>query len=266
MTSLYLLTAVLLSQPAPEVKLAAPGLSCTGIEAGICDSYLERFATMLGRTGVKVTTSSDLARMLGFERQKQLMGCDDGTSCIAELAGGLGIDAMLGGSLAKTEAGYTVTFRVIRARDGRLVATASERRPDAASLEAWLDEEAPRLALQVKLAFGLQPAEAYVEPMDPTVRWIPAMVGGAMLLAGVTTFAVGKSDAIALRGGGLTREQIDFAAARGATLQPAGLVLIGGGAVLAASSVLWVALASGDAPVAVVPLRDGAAVSFGGSF
>ncbi len=75
-----------------------------------------------------MTTKRDIEQILGLERQKALLGCSEGsTTCLAELSGALGVDAVFSGSLAKTGSSYTVTIRVVRAKDGAEVASISER-------------------------------------------------------------------------------------------------------------------------------------------
>lgn len=262
LTSLLLLS---LAQAPTQVKLAAPGLSCVGLEPGLCDVYVERFATVLGREkGLVVTTGSDIARVLGFERQKQLLGCaDTASSCMGELAGALGVDALLGGSLAKTGGGYVATLRVVRASDGQVLATASERHPDAAALEAWLDSEAAVLGERLRAAFGITEAPSRGGSL---VRWVPAMAGGAAAVAGAVCFGLGKADAAALSGGTVPLEAIDSTAQRGAMLQPLGVALLAAGAAGIAASVLWVALGGDAPPVALVPHATGVTLSFGGTF
>src|SRR3954464_15436468 len=90
--------------------------------------------------GFKVTTKNDVAQVLGIERQKQLLGCGDAqSSCLAELAGALGVDGILSGSLARIGSGFTVTLRVLRATDGSELATASVRVKNEEELQDWLD-------------------------------------------------------------------------------------------------------------------------------
>lgn len=51
----------------------------------------------------RVVDTKELESLLGFERQKQLMDCD-GTNCMAELAGALGVDFLIQGSLGRLDA------------------------------------------------------------------------------------------------------------------------------------------------------------------
>lgn len=58
----------------------------------------DRLAIQLGQRGFKVTTPADMRALLGLERQKQLLGCAE-SDCIAEIAGALGVAALLVGDL-----------------------------------------------------------------------------------------------------------------------------------------------------------------------
>jgi len=77
--------ATVLFHAAP-VSVAAPGLRSYGVDPKLVDAWLDRSVTVLSASGIKVTSHSDMEQALGFERQKQLMGCsDNGNSCLAEL-------------------------------------------------------------------------------------------------------------------------------------------------------------------------------------
>src|SRR5881398_1613253 len=48
----------------------------------------------------EVISSSDVTQLLGFERQRQLLGCKE-DSCLAELGGALGVDYLVTSQLGK---------------------------------------------------------------------------------------------------------------------------------------------------------------------
>jgi hypothetical protein len=190
------------------------------------------------------------------ERQKQLMGCSDG-SCLVELMGGLGVDAVLSAGVTRTENSFIVTLRVLKALDGSELATASTRAASTGELEAWLDAQAEAFA-----------AKLTPEPPAPPVnkpRLALFASGGVLLVAGAVLFAWSKADAAALKGE-LRLEQIDGYVGRGKVTQPLGLGLGIAGAVCLAGGLLWLAL-DREAPAAsVTPLPGGGAmVSFGGA-
>lgn len=258
-----MLTAVMvlcLAQGAP-VKIAVPGLSLSGIETRLGEAYVERFATLLGRDpGLKITTRRDIEQMLGLERQRQLLGCaENSLSCIAELAGGLGVEAVLSGSLAKTGSSYTVTLRVLRTSDGSELASASERLGSEDALSEWLEAEAPRLAEKIRSAFGRNVSKAHVK------RWIPAMVGGALLLAGGGMQLGARLEAQRLQDGVVPLAQTQAVVTGGKTLETASWVSMGVGVAGIAASVTWALVGENETRVAVIPMQGGAFVSVGGA-
>ncbi|MBK7857238.1 MAG: hypothetical protein IPJ65_01185 [Archangiaceae bacterium] len=242
---------------AAPLTLAAPGIRCAGVEQGICDAYLEHFSTQLAREGrINVRTRNDIAQVLDLERQKQLLGCDD-AGCIAELVGGLGVDAVLSASVTHTEASWFATLRVLRARDGAELASASERFDGSAALEKWMEAQADTFA--EKLA--PQPAA----PPTPRLRTALFGAGAVALVAGVVLFAVSKADASTLANGTPTEAEIPGIAGRGRVLQPLGLVLGIAGLGLLGAATMWLALEPGAPAVSLGPVPGGAMFSFAGA-
>ena len=54
----------------------------------------------------------DIAAMLGFERQKQMVGCSD-QSCLAEIGGALGVDRLIVSQAGKLGDTFIVTLKMI---------------------------------------------------------------------------------------------------------------------------------------------------------
>ena len=100
-----LTAAVLLSLAAhaagPVPKLAAPGLNGVGLDAAFAGFAGEHLAQQLREAGLEVVTGSEIGAVLGIERQKQLLGCSAGASCMTELANALGADGVVLGDLAQ---------------------------------------------------------------------------------------------------------------------------------------------------------------------
>lgn len=59
-----------------------------------------------------VTSSRDIATLLGVERQKQLLGCSD-SSCFTELAGALGARFVLSGSVSRIGNSWQLTLTTL---------------------------------------------------------------------------------------------------------------------------------------------------------
>ncbi|MBL8952998.1 MAG: hypothetical protein JNK82_19630 [Myxococcaceae bacterium] len=245
---MFVLVTLLAAAP---FTVAAPGVACTGFEQGVCDAYVEHFSASLARPGrLSVRTRSDVMQLLGVERQKQLLGCGD-SSCLAELAGGLGVDAVLTGAFTRTESSTLATLKVLRASDGKELVAATARFASARELEPWLDEQVEVFA--EKLAPGPKAPPANV----PRIALLAG--GGVLLAAGAGLFAWSKVDAAALQGD-VAVEQISGIAARGRVTQPLGLTLGIVGAACLAGALVWLAV-DRDAPAATVaPVPGGGAL------
>jgi len=263
---LEMIAAVMVA--AAPAKVAVPGFTAVGMDQGLAEAWADRFVTLFGEDALlKVVSSKDIAQVLGIERQKELLGCSDGqNSCLAELAGALGVDAILSATFAQSGSTISATLRVIRATDGSQIAAATTRAKDVDALQDWLDAQAVELGRTVRIAFKLETAPA-AQKSSSAIRWVPGIAGAALLVGGGISFGVSKSFATRLRSEPLDGSQIAAVASTGQTLEVTGAVLmIAGGAAIAAS-ILWIAApAPGEVSVALVPLPAGGAAVVGGSF
>jgi len=125
---------------------------------------------------LQVVTPAEISTLLGFERQKQLLGCHEDSSCMAEIGSALGVDRLLMGSLAKLGQSWLVHLKLIDAAKGSAVAQ-SDRRLKDKSIDDVLDALPPMV---VEL-FGQAPPAPPPPPAAPPVP--PAVVktesGGA---------------------------------------------------------------------------------------
>jgi len=89
------------------------------------------------RPGVSVLTMNDVSALLGVERSRQMMGCND-SSCLAEIGGALGADRVVHGNLGKVGGSLVVNLSALDPRKATAPASVSERlRGDRE--EAFLD-------------------------------------------------------------------------------------------------------------------------------
>lgn len=109
---------------------------------------------------LQVVTPQEISTLLGFERQKQLLGCHEDTSCMTEIGSALGVDRLLMGSLAKLGASWLVHLKLIDAARGSAVGQ-SDRRLKDKSIDDVLDALPPMV---VEL-FGKAPAPAAAPPV-----------------------------------------------------------------------------------------------------
>ncbi|MDQ3266258.1 MAG: hypothetical protein M3Y59_21860 [Myxococcota bacterium] len=92
--TLLLLLLLASGSASAGVKVAAPGLTATGVDPRIAAFFSEHLAQQLAHRGLGVTTAAEISTLLGLERQKQLLGCAD---CQVELGNALGVQGMVQG-------------------------------------------------------------------------------------------------------------------------------------------------------------------------
>lgn len=228
-----------LSVGATPVKIAVPELTYSGLSNAEGNALTEFFAERLSKqSGAKVVTPSMTTGLLGLERQRALLGCADGTSCVAELANAMGVDFVVVGTLARFGSGYTVTLKLVDARSVEVKLSASERLSTEDELSSWLT------AIAKEWGTALAPPKPDTEPVRSIA---PLVVGGA----GVVTVIAG-SIFLGLAGGIAgelqqrplpvsfqSPEALGLAASRGTTFQSIGLVAAGLGLVTVVAGVVW---------------------------
>jgi hypothetical protein len=78
--------------------------------------------------GISAISAAEVRDMLGLERQKQLLGCEeDATSCLAEVAGALDADEMVTTELVLLGETYTLTARRSDMRRGRVLQSQTKK-------------------------------------------------------------------------------------------------------------------------------------------
>jgi hypothetical protein len=87
-----------------------------GVQPQLAEMVTDAFVAALYERGVPTITMSDVEAALGFERQKQLLGCADEKSCLAEIAGALGTDRIVSGSLTRVEAVTALRLQLFDSR------------------------------------------------------------------------------------------------------------------------------------------------------
>lgn len=153
------------------------------------------------RTRVAPLVSADVTAMLGFERNKRMLGCgDEDMECLAEITGALGVQQVLASSLAVAGGKYLVSLSLLDARRARPLKRTAETAP--------LDNDAlvrvvRRSAWQV--FGGAEPPAEVSAPAAATAgpsrrTWALIAGGGAVALAG-TGAVIGATALSAARSG-----------------------------------------------------------------
>ncbi len=192
----------------------------------LASSVTEQVMTELNETRrIDVVGSSDLAAVLGLERQKQLLGCgEQSTSCLAELSSALGAPWLVLGTLAQAGKSMRLDLKLIRAGDGKAIWRSGKSLKDegevfdavSALVKGLIDAlPSPTVARSSELpgsttaATSPKPVVTATPPIDVAVAQIgestspPAdprigpralVIAGASLIgAGVIAFAIGSS-------------------------------------------------------------------------
>ncbi|MBX7097471.1 MAG: hypothetical protein K1X89_07160 [Myxococcaceae bacterium] len=274
MTGVATMLVLSLAAAAPEpIRIAVNELTLVNQDPKLSSFYTQHLAQQLSFQGVKTLTSTEMAAVLGLERQRQLAGCPD-DSCRADVASALGVDGLLIGSVTKLDRSYQLDVKIVAAGDGRPLAVASSSSDDNDRLVGTFVVVAEQLAKQVSTMLGrpLTPG-ASVEVVQGASRikrlsWIPAAAGvGSAVVGGVFLgLSRGKYDLLVKpQAQPLTREQYDGAVSAGKSQQTVGWALVGVSAALvvgAAGMFLFGGNETVRAGVALAP--GGAGISFSG--
>ncbi|MBI3178356.1 MAG: hypothetical protein HYZ27_01770 [Deltaproteobacteria bacterium] len=203
-------------------SVAVLELKATGLDANVVKNLTELFTAEAGKVpGYKVIGQSEIKDMLGFEIEKQQMGCDD-ASCYAQIGGALGVDLLVTGSVGTVGETFVVNARLIdigkaqtRNRVAESIAGRVELLPDYMRVVAWrvMGQEVPKAvsdayeATRARLAAPAAaavtaPAEtgkaevaATTEPQRMPMGWRVARTGTAAL-AGVGLVGGGAMHAL----------------------------------------------------------------------
>jgi len=86
-----------------------------GVSEKTARTLEETWLTSLHASGVAVLGAPDVARLLGFEKQKQMVGCTD-PSCAAEIAGSMGAVFLVAADVGTVGRRFVVNAKVIEPR------------------------------------------------------------------------------------------------------------------------------------------------------
>lgn len=274
-----LLLLALLHAGSEPPSLAAPGFSKLNVADQTAAFFGEHFAQQLAQRGCKVTSASQVAAVLGLERQKQLMGCsDESNSCSMELANALGSDGIVLGEVARFDGRYQINVKVTSAKDGSVLASASFKASSDEDVLDGLSGAAKRMAPEVaeRLHKMLAPPSGAALALDKEQsakvrRWalVPAALGVAAGAASLGLYLKAKDNFAKLSTGSFTVEEGTALRDQGNGLQLGSAICLGvfGAGLAAAAAVFFLNLDTAPAVTPQVTVTPGgAAVSLQGSF
>ncbi|MFO0585573.1 MAG: hypothetical protein U0229_25095 [Anaeromyxobacter sp.] len=108
--------------PAARPKIAIMELKAgQGLDPKAAGTLTTVLTADAARVGFDVISQADIAAMLAFQRQRQMLGCtDDG--CLAELGGALGADYVLSGEAAIVGSRNHVSLVLVDAKHAKVIA------------------------------------------------------------------------------------------------------------------------------------------------
>jgi len=241
---------------AADVSVGLLGLSGTSeITSDKRDFYVEYLSERLNGGGVTVVTQAQVAALIGLERQRQLLGCSEGEGrCLAELAGALGTDALIVGTVAKIGARYAITIKALDVGSTKVVTAMSESVDAEEQLLGFLDRAATTIRadlLRVLRGVTVAPSATKRSLLGPIVT---AAAGGATLVVSALLFGLAKGAERRLLDGDptITSRQASLDVASGGRgLQLTSGVLLGVGLAAAAGALVWFFLGSKSADAQV---------------
>lgn len=143
------------------------GLESNKAAAELAPGLGQSLSQRLGADGLKVRTQDDVARILGIERQKQLLGTcsDDSSSCMLELGNALNAGFVVNGRVDRYGDKYTLNVTVLDMKTSAAVlkvrreADGASELPDAADSAA--DEVAQHFGFGPKTKPFFSPVSGY---------------------------------------------------------------------------------------------------------
>lgn len=113
--------------PRRQVKVAVMEIRSLGTDTHLADLLSEVALTEVGSFDrLDVIGRSDIESMLGFEKQKKILGCTEEASCLAEIGGALGVEFVVVGSLGRIGGLYRLDMKVVETAKGRVRARTGE--------------------------------------------------------------------------------------------------------------------------------------------
>jgi hypothetical protein len=204
------LLALLLAAAAgpPPPTLALPGLSGVRLDAGETELYGDLLSVELQQFGFKVLSSRDIGELIGPERQRDLLACGASDSCIAEIVGALGVDGIIVGDVGRLGEQYTVSVKVLSAKNAVPLALHTGRAGSAKAVPKELAMAARDLAHQLAGAWSRPELEPPLETPrrvqataasaatggSSNLPLIPVVIGGAAVIAGVVMEVVASAE------------------------------------------------------------------------
>lgn len=108
------------SKKAPA-KVAVMAVHTTGIPKGVGSTLTEVLTSEVASVShLQVIGASDIKSLLGFQAQKQILGCSEDSSCLAQIGGALGVDLLVSAEVGRVGGTYVVSVKLIRIDEAKV--------------------------------------------------------------------------------------------------------------------------------------------------
>lgn len=257
---LFITMAVLLTATASAAdreKLVV--LPFAGSESSLVGIASEQLTTELAQyPRLDVVSSSDVAALLGLERQKQLLGCaEEASSCLTEISAALGAPWLVQGSLGRVGGLLRVDLKLLRSADGRALFREGRTLTSDDQLPSALAE----LSTSLLATLGYRPPSR--GPVVLLVTGAAVAVAGAALV--LIAFGQRQSLATPDQRGAVTFNQAVATEGLANTFSVLGWSLLGAGVGAAVVGLVW-KLADVSPPVSVWVAPTPGGLVMGGAF
>ncbi len=252
---------------ASSVQLAQPEMRGANVPRESLVFFGEHLAAQLRAAGLAVVTQQEISTLLGVERQRALLGCEDQGACVAELASALGAEGVLLGDVGHFTDVFQVNLKVLSGRDASVLASFSERVGSEKQVLEALERGARVLSREVHRRLGRPLADGVASPSARSLAWIPAVGGGVVAAAGGVLVGLAAGDYAALTttgGSALSPSQAQAYASGGALKRNLGVAALGVGGAALVTSLVMVIAGGAQSPVAIGPLGDGVGLQVSG--
>lgn len=169
--------------PPRKPRIAVLEIRALGTEAHKADLVSEVALTEAASfRELEVIGRSDIIALIGFQKQKEMLGCAEDSACIAEIGGALGVDFILVGSLGRIGDLTRIDLKLVEAKRSRVLARHGESisgREEA--IVASVQRGVRNLLLPIARPGALAPPEAAAPPARSGRRLAAWTVGGAGL-------------------------------------------------------------------------------------
>jgi len=127
LAALVLLVSAGTASAAGKTKVAVTDVkNVQGVQAGTATILSDIVVSEIAKAGYDVVSQSDINAMIGFEKQKKVLGCVDDSSCLAEVGGALGVDYMLAGQVGQIGTRYRISLLLVDTRKARVAARSAQ--------------------------------------------------------------------------------------------------------------------------------------------